>query len=172
MNEKREKLNTPLYSRAPVITIENETDRLSFAEIPVIADRIEREIASLSLEETELPVARFEPETKPALKKLSASERAGYVLRGTGWSVATVIAFGVNSVVLFLDAGLINVFFTTTGYLAYKQFKAAITGTAHSCLKFVCTLETVKKKISLAFSDIKKRLTGTPADVDCIGCAA
>lgn len=88
-------------------------------------------------------------------EKLNSVERTKYAVTGTLWSVAALAAFALNSVVMVLDGGLLNIFFTTAGYLAYKQFKAAFTGTPHACLKFTCTSTHIKDRIGELFAYIK-----------------
>lgn len=106
-------------------------------------------------------------------EKLKSVDRVKYVVTGALWTAAALAAFALNSIVLVFDGGLLNVFFTTAGYLAYKQFKAALTGKPAVCLEFKCTNKVITSKLSEFFAYVKavwKKLFSKTED--CLECVA
>lgn len=176
MNENRETFTkfAAKYSR------EKRTPKFS-VETPSLP--IDTDVRSFDYDRITLPrsddVVRFELNPFVALKdatdKLKGTERAKYVVTGTLWTVAALAALALNSVVLVLDGGLLNIFATSASYLAFKQFKAAITGTPHTCLEFKCTNAVIKDRVGEIFAYIKaalkKLFSGNNTCVDCVAPA-
>lgn len=180
MNEKREQLNILAERGTPVSKIEKEVGELRFAELAHFSDEIAKTHALIEREAIDVPYTRFETHnfaeaeaSSVEIEKLTAGKRAEYIFYGTGWALAALAGFALNSVVLVFDGGLLNIFFTTAGYLSYKQFKAAITGKPNVCLEFKCTNKVIVSKLGEFFAYIKalfKKLFSKKEE--CIDCVA
>jgi hypothetical protein len=182
MNEKREQLNILAERGTPVSKIEREAGELRFAELARFSDETDREYVHVERETLEVPYTHFETEhftevanSSAEVELLTTGKRAEYLLYGTGWSLAALAGFALNSVVLVFDGGLLNIFFTTAGYLAYKQFKAAITGKPNVCLEFKCTNKVITSKLGEFFAYLKavwkKMFTKKEDCLDCVAFA-
>lgn len=180
MNEKREQLNIFAERGTPVSKIEREAGALRSLELFHVSDRADKTRERTELTAIAVPYTRFETsnftesvDAVEKVEKLTSGKRVEYALYGTGWTIAALAAFALNSVVLVFDGGLLNIFFTTAGYLAYKQFKAAITGTPNVCLEFKCTNSVIKDRIGEIFAYIKTFFKNLfSKKTDCIDCLA
>jgi hypothetical protein len=177
MNGNRETFTTfaAEYSR------EKRTPKFSVESPSLPIDT--RDIRSFDYDSVVLPRAedttRFEINPFSAFvqvaEKLKGADRAKYVVTGTLWTVAALAALALNSIVLVLDGGLLNIFATSASYLAFKQFKAAITGTPHTCLEFKCTNAVIKDRVGEIFAYVKtffkKLFSGNNTCIDCVAPA-
>ncbi len=182
MNEKREQLHTVESGASRLRLHETREGLLHRSELPYSLDDTETiahvrstdVVASVSAEATNL-VATSDTKAIDTPEKMRAWKRAGYLLSGSLWALFSLFIFALDWGVFFTVDGLfLDFVYATAGYLAYKQLKAATTGTAHACMKFTCTGKVIKDNMDLAIGYVKnvaKKIFGKKDKV-CTDCPA
>ncbi len=103
-------------------------------------------------------VTEFAVDTATAESKLEKSERAKYFASGSMWVLVTLVLLAIDQAILFVDGPLMDIMWLTSALTAYRQLKAAVTGSAESCVKFTCTKEMVTDNFKAFFKKAKEIL--------------